>query len=132
MDATEALPQLIAIERIAIAERNVALLSQLWLSDARIVDARGTEDHQDDYIWDGWPAILDRYRIAVFPNPPPLIEPPVGLLIEQEKVEGKEKSARWGTEQAVVKNGGDRWRFVRQDGRWWIVELTYSLAVTSQ
>lgn len=115
--ATEALPQLIALERIAIAEQDVALLSQLWLPDARIVDARGTKNPQDDYVWDGWSAIRDRYQIAVFPNPPPLIEPPMELSIEQEKVEAKEKSAQKKIEHVVVINGRDRSRFVRQDGR---------------
>ena len=110
----EAAPQMIVLERTASIKRDVTLLQALWVEESRIVDARGTADATDDYVWTGRSAIMDRYLVAVFPNPPPMMEQPANLSIEEEN----------GI--AVVENGTDLWRFVWQDGRWWMAELVYS------
>jgi hypothetical protein len=105
---------LIAAERAAAHTGDLATLSQLWAADARVVDGRGTPDPADDYVWSGRAAILDRYVVAVFPNPPPPLADLDGLVLT---VDGDE---------ATASHGGDHWRFVRRDGRWWIAELVYS------
>jgi hypothetical protein len=104
---------MIVAERDASRRGDVALLEQLWAPDARIVDARGTDDPNDDYIWPGRAAILDRYRLAVFPIPPPPLE---GLPAPTISVVG---------DFAQVVNGQDQWQFTHQSGRWWITELKY-------
>lgn len=112
--AEEAIPFLIAAEREAARRGDRAMLAQLWAVDALIIDGRGTTDPSDDYHWPGRAAILDRYVLAVFPNPPPPLD---GVDALEIMVAGTE---------AVAVNGGDHWRFVHEDGRWWISELVYS------
>jgi hypothetical protein len=112
--ADVAIPELILRERNAAAARDLPLLSQLWAADGRIVDQRNTADPHDDYIWPGRAAVLDRYQVAVFPNPPPPLAQLDDLTID---VQG---------DQATASHGQDRWRFVRQNGRWWIAELVYA------
>ncbi|MCC6166140.1 MAG: nuclear transport factor 2 family protein [Caldilineaceae bacterium] len=114
--AVQALPALVIAERQAAATGDLAILAQLWAADARIVDGRGTSDSADDYVWTGRAAILDRYRLAVFPSPPP----PLGandLQTATVHLEG---------DQATLVRNGDRWRFTQRDGRWWLLELTYN------
>lgn len=113
LPAAEAIPQMIAAERDASRTGDVALLAQLWAEDARIVDSRGTTDPADDFTWPDRTAILDRYTLAVFPAPPPPLD---GLPAPAITVEG---------DAAQAANGGDRWQFVRRDGRWWMAELQY-------
>lgn len=113
---TATLPTLIVIEREASIEGNLPLLTSLWAENGRIIDGRGTSDQGDDFIWDGRAAILDRYQLAVFPAPPPLLTTPE-LEDATLTVEG---------DRATLINQGDRWRFVQQDGRWWLLELAYS------
>jgi hypothetical protein len=111
----ETLPEWIVLERDASIQGNLPLLSALWAEDGRIVDGRGTENAADDYVWQGRAAILDRYRLAVFPAPPPPLT--LDELADATlSVEG---------DSATLINGGDRWRFTRQEGRWWLQELTY-------
>ena len=113
-DAPEkAIPALIVAERDASGAGDLSTLSLLWLQDARIVNGRTTVDSADDYIWQGLPAILDRYQLAVFPNPPPPFEetPDFDIVLD-------------GSNARVV-NGVDEWRFVQSGGRWWIAELVY-------
>lgn len=112
-DAAVAVPALIVAEREASSSRDLTTLSLLWRHDARIVDGRTTADSTDDYTWQGLPAILDRYELAVFPNPPPPFEESLTFDVANE-----------GDEASVV-YGVDEWRFVYTDGRWWIVELAY-------
>ncbi len=110
----DALPHLIAAERQASIDKNLALLAQLWAEDGRIVDGRGTVDSGDDYIWEGRAAILDRYQVAVFVNPPPALEKLDDVTLQ---VAG---------DAATARHGQDRWRFVKRAGRWWLAELRYS------
>ncbi|CAN5593659.1 hypothetical protein BH10CHL1_BH10CHL1_20610 [soil metagenome] len=110
----EALPHLILAERQASIAKDLDLLAQLWADDSRIVDGRGTTDTADDYQWAGRAAVLDRYRVAVFANPPPPLAKVDDLILH---VTGASATGR---------RGQDRWRFVQRDGRWWLAELRYS------
>ena len=109
----QALPALIEAERTAARMRDLETLRQLWSSDARIIDSRGTPDPVDDFIWEGRDAILDRYRLAVFPNPPPPLAEPFDL-----------QAIRSGYAAHAIA-GNDRWRFLFENGRWWLQELMY-------
>lgn len=113
--APAALIQLVLAERDHAAAGDAHMLAQLWAEDARIVDGRGTPDPADDYIWTGRAAILDRYALAVFPNPPPALRA-ADLSDAQIEVSGDE---------ATLAHDRDRWRFVRRDGRWSLLELRY-------
>jgi hypothetical protein len=112
----ETLPTLIIAEREASIQGNLPMLASLWAEEGRIVDGRGSVDSGDDYVWQGRAAILDRYELAVFPAPPPPLTPSE-LVSATLTVEGA---------SATFVYGGDRWRFVVQDGRWWLQELVYS------
>ncbi len=106
-----ALPALVAAERQASSEGNLPLLAALWAQNSRLVDSRNTPDAGDDYVWEGHAALMDRYVVAVFPNPPQPFAAPPPLEI------------RLDGDEATAQNGQDRWRFVRQDGRWQLKEL---------
>jgi hypothetical protein len=112
-EAMAAIPALIMAERSASGARDLATLSSLWNSDARIVDGRNTSDPADDYIWQDRAAILDRYELAVFPNPPPPFEDVPAFDISHDEF------------SATVVNGVDEWQFIYSEGRWWITELAY-------
>ncbi|MCC6456756.1 MAG: hypothetical protein IT328_17510 [Caldilineaceae bacterium] len=114
------MPTLVIAERNASIEGDLPLLASLWAENGRIVDGRGSVADSDDYVWAGRAAILDRYRLAVFPAPPPPLAPPE-LDDAILTVQG---------ESAMLINGGDRWRFVLQEGRWWLQELVYSAPLT--
>ncbi len=99
------------LERNAAAAHDLLTLGALWAEDARITERRDAADASDDYTWQGREAILDRYEVAVFPNPPtPLDAPP-------------DASVTIAGETATLVNGVDAWTFVWRDGRWWIAEL---------
>ena len=108
---------LITSEREASIAGDTHLLTKLWATDARIVDGRGTDDPADDYVWQGRDAILDRYVIAVFPAPPPPLDP--SLLDSLDIIVDAD-----GTVHAEL--GVDRWIFVQQDDRWRLLELRYN------
>jgi hypothetical protein len=108
-----AAPALILAERTAAVEGDLATLAQLWATNSRVVDGRNTVDQSDDYIWEGRDAVLDRYVVAVFPNPPP----PLGSL--------PKLSVQQVGNTAVALNDQDHWRLERRDGRWWLTELVY-------
>lgn len=112
----ETLPTLVLVEREASITGNLPQLTSLWAEDGRIVDGRGSVQTDDDYVWQGRAALLDRYIVAVFPAPPPTLAPSE-LADATLTVEG---------DQATLINGGDRWRFVQREGRWWLLELVYS------
>jgi hypothetical protein len=112
LSTEEALPGLVAAEREASIAGDLAMLETLWTPDARIIDGRNTATADDDYVWDGRDAILDRYVVAVFPNPPP------AATFEDLKIDVNDQTATGHIQ-------GDRWRFVFAEGRWWLAELTY-------
>ena len=111
--AEEAIPQLIMLEREATVDGNLTVLAELWHPQARIVDGRNTLTAADDYRWEGHAAVMDRYQVAVFPAPPPpfTAQPAPTMTIDDD--------------HATARNQGDRWQFVREQGRWWLLELVY-------
>jgi hypothetical protein len=113
----DTLSTLVIIEREASIQGNLSLLATLWTENGRIVDGRGSIANEDNYVWMGRAAILDRYRLAVFPAPPPPLTL-AELAGATLTVEG---------DNATLINGSDHWHFVRQDGRWWLQELIYSV-----
>lgn len=152
-DAQTSIPYFISEERLAIQARDLARLESLWAEDAKIIDARGTEDMNDDYVWKGRAAILDRYVLAVFPFPPPIVDPPTDFRftcdgqgldrvpMHHDKSASVEEIARENDVldriptclqnrprngvTVTATRGVDRWHFVFRRGRWWILELTY-------
>ncbi len=119
----EAAPALILAERQASIDGDLALLRQLWAPDARIIDGRGTPAPNDDYVWAGRDAILDRYVLAVFPAPPPPLAPEdlaaLALIVDDETEGDAITSAR-------VELGVDHWRLTWRDDRWQLLELRYN------
>ncbi len=109
--ATDDPAALVLAERNGAASLDLAGLAALWDADARLVEERGGPGPDNDYTWQGRDAILDRYVVAVFPNPPPALSTAPNL---HATIDG---------DSATLQNGVDYWRFVRRDGRWWITEL---------
>jgi hypothetical protein len=114
-NAVSAIPALIKAERVGSIQGDTDSLTQLWTEDARIIDGRTTAGRDDDYTWTGRDAILDRYVVAVFPNPPPPLAEPlqIDIVVDENR------------DEAYVAIGVDEWHFVRRSGRWWIAELAY-------
>ncbi|MCB0046416.1 MAG: hypothetical protein KDD92_13395 [Caldilineaceae bacterium] len=112
LSGDQALPALVAAERTASRTGDAAQLAQLWHETSRVIDGRNTASPDDDYVWQGRDAVLDRYVTAVFPAPPP----PASFENLEIIIEGERASGR---------NGGDHWRFIYADGRWWLAELRY-------
>jgi ketosteroid isomerase-like protein len=123
--AEEAVRRLIEAEGAAVVSQDIGALMDLWTEDATITDAKHTPDNaSDDAIWRGKDAIRARYVTLVFPG-----NPQAGGAVDiQATVEGDRASAtsttRLGNE---IEPGGDRWTFVKREGRWWISSLTYNL-----
>lgn len=112
--ALDAAAWLLQAERAAAQSGDLNMLAQLWAEDALVVDGRTTSDAGDDYRWQGRAAVLDRYVLAVFPNPPPDLVLPDPLPIRQPSA----------AEMTLIL-GIDRWRFTFDRGRWWLAELRY-------
>ncbi len=112
--AVDAAAWLLQAERAAAQSGDLAVLAQLWAEDALVVDGRNTPDTGDDYRWQGRAAVLDRYVLAVFPNPPPDLVLPDPLVLEQPRAA-----------EMTLTLGIDRWRFTFDQGRWWLAELRY-------
>lgn len=130
-DASIAFPQFISAERRAIAEKSLDTLALLWAADAQIIDQRGTENTEDDYIWDSRRAILDRYTVVVFRFPPPLIDPPGDLRLRCAggSVEENSNLCLVSPQEGTIvyaNREGDEWQFGYRDGRWWILGLAYA------
>lgn len=119
--AEDALRALVALERESARTGDAATLAQLWAEDALIIDGRGTRDKADDHRWAGRAAVLDRYALAVFPSPPPPLDDPT--------LAGAEINVL--ANAATLLYGGDHWRFVLRDGRWWIQQLAYATSPPS-
>lgn len=123
--AEEAVRQLIAAESAAVVAQDITGLMGLWAADAVITDAKHTPDEpRDDATWQGKDAIRSRYVVLVFPGNPQA----AGALDVQVQVNGDQASATSTTAiGSEVSQGGDRWTFVKAEGRWWIASLTYNL-----
>ncbi|MEX1020668.1 MAG: hypothetical protein WDZ49_13470 [Litorilinea sp.] len=124
-EPVQAIPWLITAERRAAGTGDLARLAFLWAEDSRVIDRRGTAGKEADtsrhYRWEGRPAVLSRYRVAVFPHaPPPLVADALAQL-ELPRLPSLAEGAILS-----VENGADRWQFAWRGGRWWILELSYS------
>jgi ketosteroid isomerase-like protein len=121
----EAIRQLILLEGRGVVAQDITGLMGLWAEDAVITDAKHTpDDPSDDAHWRGRDAIRDRYVVLVFPgNPTSAGATDINIVINGDTAEAV-STTRIGDE---VSPGGDRWTFVKRDGRWWITSLTYNL-----
>lgn len=123
----EAIRQLILLEGQGVVQQDIDGLMNLWAPEALVVDAKHTPDNPaDDARWRGRDAIRERYVVLVFPgNPGSAGASDVQLVISGETATATSTTVIGGE----TSPGGDRWAFVRQDGRWWIAGLTYNLEV---
>lgn len=111
----EAITALILTERQAAIDHHLSVLEQLWADDAQIIDGRNSAAVDDDYHWVGRAAILDRYRVAVFP----FVLPPLPALAESTVI-------TITGDHATVQHLTDLWQLRKAEGRWWLSELKYS------
>ncbi|NLE75925.1 MAG: SnoaL-like domain-containing protein [Chloroflexi bacterium] len=121
----QAIRDLVAREAQAVVAQDLDVLMELWASTAVVTDAGFTpNDASDDLVWRGDDALRDRYIFEVFPGGAAAAGP-TELEVE---VQGDRATARSTTRVgSEVSPGGDRWTFVRRDGRWLIQSLTYNL-----
>lgn len=121
----EAIRQLILAEGRGVVNQDIAGLMELWSPDAVITDAKHTpSDPNDDARWRGRDAIRSRYVVLVFPGNPQA----AGATDITVQVQGDTATAVSTTVIGKeVSPAGDRWTFVKRDGRWWIASLTYNL-----
>lgn len=121
----EAIRQLILSEGQGVVAKDIEGLMDLWAADALISDAKHTpEKADDDARWRGRDAIRERYVVLVFPGNPTA----AGAQDMQITISGDLATATSTTAIGnEVSPGGDRWEFVKQDGRWWIKGLAYNL-----
>lgn len=121
----EAIRSLIRLEGEGVVNEDLAGLMGLWAEDAVITDARHTpDDASDDARWKGRDAIRERYVVLVFPGAPSS----AGAREIELAIDGDLATAASTTVIGdEVAPRGDRWSFVRRDGRWWIAGLTYNL-----
>ena len=90
----------------------------------RYYDNEPPEDASDDLTWRGRDAIYQRYVTLVFPGNPQ----EAGAVAPQITIDGDGAAAVSTTHiGSEIAPAGDRWSFVRRDGRWWIASLTYNL-----
>lgn len=121
----EAIRQLILLEGQGVVAQDIQGLMDLWAPDAVVTDAKHTpDDPSDDARWRGRDAIRERYVVLVFPGNPSVVAPAdIQLTITGDTATAISTTVI-GNEIAP---GGDRWEFVKRDGRWWIKSLTYNL-----
>ena len=121
----EAIRQLILLEGQGVVSQDIGGLMNLWTPEAVVADAKHTPDNpNDDARWRGRDAIRERYVVLVFPGNPSLVSPTdVKIVIDGDKATAT-STTQIGAETSP---GGDRWDFVKRDGRWWITGLTYNL-----
>jgi ketosteroid isomerase-like protein len=121
----EAVRRLIEAEGAAVVSQDIAALMDLWAEEAAITDAKHTpDDAGDDAKWRGKDAIRARYVTLVFPgNPQTGGAVDIVVAIAGDRATAA-STTRIGSELAP---GGDRWSFIKRDGRWWIESLTYNL-----
>jgi ketosteroid isomerase-like protein len=121
----EAVIQLVRNEGRAVVGKDTAALMDLWAPEATVVDAKHTPDKpEDDARWRGRDAIRERYVVLVFPGNPQTAAPQdLQITFDGDRATAVSTTSI-GSE---VSPGGDRWTFVKRDGRWWIESLTYNL-----
>ncbi len=121
----EAIRQLILLEGQGVVAQDIQGLMDLWAPDAVVIDAKHTpDDPSDDARWRGRDAIRERYVVLVFPGNPSVVAPADIQLTITGDTAAAISTTVIGNEIAP---GGDRWEFVKRDGRWWIKSLTYNL-----
>jgi hypothetical protein len=121
----EAIRQLVLLEGQGVVRQDIAGLMNLWATDAVVTDAKHTANTPgDDARWRGRDAIRERYVVLVFPGNPSANSPgDIEVVIEGDRATAT-STTRIAQE---ISPGGDRWSFVKREGRWWIAELTYNL-----
>ena len=121
----EAIRQLVVLEGQDVVAQDINGLMDLWAPDAVVTDAKHTPDNPDDDAhWRGRDAIRDRYVVLVLPGNPGINSPvDIQITIDGDKATAT-STTHIGDETSP---GGDRWEFVKRDGRWWIMGLTYNL-----
>lgn len=127
--AEEAIRQLVVLEGRGLVSQDIEGLMGLWAADAVVTDAKHTpDDPTDDARWEGRDAIRERYVVLVFPgNPQTAGDPHVAITVDGEDEGATATAIGTTTIGSEVSPGGDRWTFVKRDGRWWISSLTYNL-----
>jgi len=121
----EAILQLLQAEAEGVVQGDIVRLMDLWAEEGVVTDARHTpDDASDDLIWQGRDAIRQRYVNLVFPGNPTVAGHPEAQLVIKGDLAVVTTTTAIGPERAVA---GDRWTFIRRDGRWWIANLTYNL-----
>jgi len=120
-----AIRQLVQAESEGVVRQDMTLLAEIWTEDAIVTDAKHTPDaSDDDAVWKGIDAILDRYVVLVFPGNPQS----AGPIDIEITVDGEHATARSTTQIGdEVSPAGDLWTFTRCGDRWCIETLTYNL-----
>jgi len=121
----DAVRQLVQAESEGVVRQDMVLLAELWAEDAIVTDAKHTPDvSDDDAVWNGIDAVLDRYVVLVFPGNPLTAEPAdIEIIIDGDHATAL-STTHIGDE---VSPGGDVWTFTRCGERWCIQTLTYNL-----
>ncbi len=124
-DDREAILWLLGAESRGVVNKDMNLLAAIWSEDAQVIDAKHTpDDPSDDTRWQGIDAVLDRYVTLVFPGNPTQAAPS-DVSID---IQGNRATAISTTQINDERSpGGDRWTFVKRNGRWYIQSLTYNL-----
>jgi hypothetical protein len=124
-DDESSIRALLVAEGELVVSQDIDALMRLWAETARIADAKNTPDNEeDDQVWEGKDAIRNRYARIVFPGAPAVIDhgdESITINGDQAQVES---TTTIGNEVAPA---GDRWEMVRQDGCWYLANLTYNL-----
>ncbi|MFQ6016418.1 MAG: YybH family protein [Anaerolineae bacterium] len=121
----EAIAQLLYAESEAVVQQDIDRLEFIWAEEGVVTDANHTPNNaDDDLMWNGWPAIRERYVTLVFPSNPPEAEP----LDMEITIEGDEAIVISTTHIGVETSpAGDRWTLTKIEGTWKITSLTYNL-----
>ncbi len=124
-DDEAAIRWLLGAESRGVVNKDMDLLAAIWAEDAVVIDAKHTpDDPADDARWQGVDAVLDRYVTLVFPGNPTVAAPvDVQIVVDGDRAEAT-STTRINDE---LSPGGDKWTFVKRDGRWFIQSLTYNL-----
>ena len=124
-DDEAAIRWLLEAESRGVVNKDMDLLAAIWAEDAVVTDAKHTpDDPTDDARWQGIDAVLDRYVTLVFPGNPTLAAPADVQITIDGDTAAVISTTRINDE---LSPGGDRWTFVKRDGRWFIQSLTYNL-----